>query len=122
MLTYNRITGNLSRDGQRIGKCYSGRGIGLDNPAMENVPNTGPLPGGEYVLRRLTPDEIAQAHEGPDVYDLIPDALTKTYGRAGFRLHWDNIKQDFSASLGCIVPTMAIVFQRVKSGDRLQVL
>ncbi len=34
----------------QIGAAYSGHGLGLNNPAMQNVPDVGPLPQGTYVI------------------------------------------------------------------------
>lgn len=121
MLLYERITGNLSRDGVRLAKCYSGNGDGLDNPEMEAVRNKGPLPSGTYTLARMTAAEVISAHKGPDVYRLVPDPANQMFGRSGFLIHWDTPAQDFLASEGCIVPVMSAVFKRLKDGEILTV-
>jgi len=78
---------------------YSGNGAGLNNPAMQSVPNTGPIPQGAY--------NIGPSHSSPrtgrGTLNLTPEPGTNTYGRDLFRIHGDNAKRNFSASDGCII-------------------
>jgi hypothetical protein len=100
MWTYSSTTGRLlNPSGTLIATCYSGRGAGLNNPAMENVKCVGPIPRGSY---KIGP---AYTHptEGPIVMNLEPIDGTDTFGRSEFHIHGDNQKQNHSASLGCII-------------------
>lgn len=42
--TYAQETGDLQQDGKHISTGYSGANEGKNNPAMDNVPNVGPIP------------------------------------------------------------------------------
>ena len=67
--SYNQSSGKISLDGKVIGTGYSGNGPGLNNPAMQNDPDVGPIPVGTYT--------IGTAHfeqgKGPVVMALNPD-------------------------------------------------
>lgn len=115
-LTFYRASGQLYSGLYLIGLCYSGNGLGLNNPQMENQKDTGPIPAGIYILK-----EIVDPYDGPEVFELIPDPSNIMYNRDGFRIHWDNKKQNFSASKGCIVPVMPIVFTLIHNGYILEV-
>lgn len=122
MLTYNRTSGLLYRDNQAIGWCYSGHGQGFMNVAMETVVNAGPLPAGQYALQEITGPELKALKKGPNVFRLVPAVTNAMHGRSGFLIHWDNKEQNFTASDGCIIPVMPIVWQRIKHGDVLTVV
>ena len=84
---------------------YSGQNLGLNNPANQSVPGTGPdsnggpLPQGTY--------DIGFGHyssgTGPNTMNLTPQTGTDTLGRDLFRIHGDNSAQNNTASEGCIV-------------------
>lgn len=86
-------------DGSYAGNGYSGVGAGLDNPAEEDVPDTGPIPRGSY---RIGP---AFTHPVCGPLAMRLDALpgTDTFGRGGFLCHGDTVAQDHSASHGCVI-------------------
>jgi hypothetical protein len=88
------ITRTLSREG------YSGHGEGLNNPALCDVPDVGPLPCGAYTLD--APIE-PPGHLGPLAFPLIPDAANEMHGRDGFYMHGDNAEMNHTASDGCII-------------------
>ena len=96
---YDQTTGHLWQDGQRIGRGYSGRGVGLNNPEYQFSRNLGPIPVGVWKLGK------AQEHPrlGPLAIALEPMMENQTGGRSGFFIHGDNPKGDNSASQGCIV-------------------
>lgn len=132
MLTYGQRTGQLWRnDGilrSLLGLCYSGNGFGLNNPALQNMRNVGPIPVGHYTLKALTAAEIKAAIDagkgkGPSAFYLIPDAETKLkmFGRGDFMIHWDTHDRTFRASEGCIVPLLAETFSRIHDGDMVEV-
>lgn len=95
--TYSQSSGELLRSGAFQGTGYSGTGDGRNNPDMQNVPDVGPLPQGDY--------DIGPAHDhpqlGPCVMNLEPTADTNTFGRSLFRIHGDNARHD--ASHGCVI-------------------
>jgi hypothetical protein len=55
--TYKQSTGELDHNGAAIGAGYSGHGAGLNNPAMQNVHDVGPIPRelGRSVRRATLP-------------------------------------------------------------------
>jgi hypothetical protein len=93
---------------------YSGNGPGLNNPSEEAVQGVGPLPEGRYRIAGIAADN----HTGPFSLLLQPEAGTEMHGRAGFRIHGDNSKGNFSASHGCIILPPQVRHQIWDSGDR----
>jgi hypothetical protein len=72
---------------------------GKNNPALQNVPDIGPLPCGIYSI-----DPPVQGTElGPWALPLQPNPDTIMYGRAGFYIHDDSLVHPGAASCGCIV-------------------
>lgn len=97
---YIQSTGELLRpDGSLCGKGYSGHGAGLNNPDMQQIRNTGPLPVGLYVIGH----SIDHPMLGPVAVPLSPVAGNQMFGRSHFYMHGDNSTHDQSASLGCII-------------------
>lgn len=99
-LQWDQSAGEMRLDGQVIGRGYAGRGRGINNPAMQAVKATGPLPQGIY---RLTDLRLSGATTGAYTIVLVPERGTNTFGRSEFRIHGDNAKLDRSASHGCII-------------------
>jgi hypothetical protein len=110
MWTYEQGTGKLSHNGEEVWRGYAGRGDGLNNPAMQNIKNIGPLPRGFYTIG------MPYAHErlGPVCMNLQPDGNNQMFGRGDFRIHADNCANNKSASEGCIVMPLAV---RIKIGE-----
>jgi hypothetical protein len=100
MMTYRQSTGELSNEGGLIATGYSGHGEGLNNPALQNVPNVGPVPRGNYTLG---PPHDPVDHLGPVAMPLNPAADNQMFGRFGFFMHGDDAAMDHSASDGCII-------------------
>jgi hypothetical protein len=118
MWIYDQQTGILS-DGTRQMQCYSGHGPGLNNPALENVHDVGPIPAGIYTIGSFFNDD----EKGPFVCNLIPVESNIMYGRAGFMIHGDNRDANQTASHGCIVAPHAVRVAVQSSGDNtLQVI
>ena len=111
MWTYNQKDGEIARDGQFEGTGYSGAGDGRNNPALESVPNMGPIPRGLY---RIGPARTSTTL-GPVVMNLDPAPGTETFGRDLFRIHGDNARHD--ASHGCIILGPSIRREIAASGD-----
>lgn len=99
-LVYSQLNGALYNDGQYIGTGYSGFGPGKNNPDLEQVADTGPLPRGQWAIdgEPYKSDKL-----GPFVMNLIPLAGTNTYGRSEFRIHGDSRTTPGQASHGCLV-------------------
>lgn len=109
MWIYEQSTGKLLHDGNEVWTGYAGRGEGLNNPAMQDVKNTGPLPQGLYTIGM----PYAHEHLGPVCMNLTPDKHNLMFGRGDFRIHADNFANNKSASEGCIVMPLAT---RIKIG------
>ncbi len=108
MYFYSQTTGIIARSESStltpIGKGYAGGDCGenpggVNNPAMQQVQNVGPLPQGVYTI------EVPAHHPklGPCAMPLIPHPGNAMFGRSGFFIHGDNDAADKSASEGCIV-------------------
>lgn len=110
MFEYKQTTGELmlmGADGTpavALGVCYSGRGDGLNNPAMQYTPDVGPIPQGTYTIGEAFEHPVA----GPVCMRLTPDGASRTHGRSGFMLHGDNCEMDHTASEGCIIAALEI--------------
>ena len=50
--TYAQRTGDLQQDGKQVSAGYSGANEGKNNPAMEDVPDVGPIPRGDWTISR----------------------------------------------------------------------
>lgn len=97
-MTYSQRTGLFTIDGwSAVG--YSGNGEGLNNPAMQDVKDVGPIPQGVYTVEPPHADPVV----GPVAMRLQPAAANEMFGRGDFLIHGDNTKLDHSASEGCIV-------------------
>jgi len=95
---YVQKTGILYRpDGSRCSQCYSGRGDGMNNPAMQNVKNEGPIPCGLYTFGEVNDEK------GPLTIRLVPHEYNQMFGRSGFLMHGDNHLTNHTASEGCII-------------------
>jgi hypothetical protein len=113
MWMYNQTDGTLLHDGEQVGEGYSGFGDGKNNPEMQNVHDVGPIPSGTY--------EIGNPHDtdthGPHVMALTPADGTDTFGRDGFLIHGDSVKNPGTASHGCIIMPRAVRDRISQSGD-----
>ena len=113
--TYFQQTGELQHDGQHVTTGYSGAGTGKNNPAMESVPNVGPIPRGDWTI---TGPPASTNDHGPYVLRLTPAPNTETFGRSGFLIHGDSKQSPGSASQGCVVVPRAAREEIWNSGDR----
>ena len=114
MWTYRQSTGELSSNGELLESLTADAGVGLNNPALQDVANVGPLPQGSYRIGAPYTDPT----RGPLVMHLVPAAANLMFGRAGFLIHGDNAQLNHTASEGCIV--LARTFREViaLSADR----
>ena len=101
MWTWDQSAGELRRNGEVIARGYSGRGHGRNNPALEHVRATGPIPRGLWkIVGRYDSKSV-----GPYALKLhaVDGQLDDTHagtGRGAFRIHGDN--RAGAASEGCI--------------------
>jgi hypothetical protein len=109
---FEQSTGRLyGPDSEVLGVGYAGREAGKNNPSMEMVKGTGPLPAGNYVGIKLF-----EVHPtvGKYAIQLQPDAETRqtilSYGRDpdSFFMHGDSSEHPGLASHGCIVQPRAV--------------
>ncbi len=114
MWTYHQRSGRLLRDGHAVGRGYSGDGPaptdGRNNPAMEAVPDRGPIPRGHW---RIGPPRHSR-RVGPHAMDLRPVGHD-AHGRTAFMIHGDDTEND--ASRGCIILSRPLRRQIIDSGD-----
>ncbi len=101
MLIYEQSSGRLTDEhGALVGECYSGHDNGKNNPALQHVPDIGPIPVGVY---RIGPPFDDPGHLGKFVMSLTPLPDTDTFGRSGFFMHGDSAAHTGGASEGCII-------------------
>ena len=116
---YSQSTGQLHHDGVLIGTGYSGAGFnaatGRNNPSMQNVPNQGPIPTGQYQIGA----SYNHPQKGPISMNLTPIGHN-ALGRSGFMIHGNNVQNN--ASQGCILLGPAIRQQIAASSDHVLVV
>ena len=114
MYTYHQLNDALTRNGTLLLTGYAGHGVGLNNPALENQHDIGPLPRGRYRMTAL----IDSPHTGLATIILDPEPANQMFGRSGFRIHGDNAANNHTASDGCIIGGHAADRAQIwKSGD-----
>lgn len=101
MWVFNRTKGQLISPSGEVFTAYSGHGVGVNNPTLQNVKDVGPIPSGIWYFQA----PIDTVDHGPYALPLIPDAKTETFGRSGFMFHGDEVKHPCQhlASLGCLI-------------------
>lgn len=113
MLEYNQIDGATTLNGEFEGHGYSGHGDGKNNPEMENVPNTGPLPRGMWEIQQ---PPYTHPKLGQIVFNLIPIGHD-AHGRSAFRIHGDSTAHPGEASDGCIILGRAVRLAIAAAGE-----
>ena len=109
---YCQQTGQLLLNGKIIGTGYSGKGVGKNNPNMEQAKNVGPIPRGKYTIGPA----YTHPHKGPITMNLTPNGHP-TYGRSDFLIHGDSRAHPGNASEGCIILPRNIRNRIATSGD-----
>jgi hypothetical protein len=99
MYIYRQTSGELSHNGILVLQCYAGHGAGLNNPALQDQHDIGPLPQGHYTMTAL----VDSPQTGLATIILVPDMSNLMFNRSGFRIHGDNQSMDHTASDGCII-------------------
>lgn len=96
------ITTGKLRDpiGKLLAIGYSGSPAGINNPAMQEIRDVGPIPCGLWTVGAPYEDP----KKGPFTMALTPSSDTNTFGRDEFRIHGDRKTGPlFQASEGCII-------------------
>jgi hypothetical protein len=119
MWTWDQSAGALYRDGKLVSRGYSGKGRGKNNPALQAMPGTGPIPTGRWrMLRVYDSDKVGPYAIVLDKVDAHPgDDKDDVTGRGAFRVHGDSVREPGSASNGCIILQRAIREMMWRSGD-----
>lgn len=113
MWLYSQGDGEMRRDNKFRGYGYSGYAQGKNNPLMQSVRNTGPIPRGEW---KIGPPRDS-ALRGPFTLPLTPCEGTDTLGRSHFLIHGDSKKRPGFASHGCIILSRTLREEIWESGD-----
>lgn len=113
MWTYIQKTGVLSRDGVVQATGYSGFGEGKNNPAMQEVPDIGPIPCGQYLIGA----PFDSPEHGPYALHLEPYPTNEMHNRSGFLCHGDAIHAPGTASRGCMIFGPVIRHEMWEGGD-----
>ena len=123
MWTFSSTTGWLcDATGKKIAQGYAGGDEGRwpdgrNNPAMESVPQVGPLPRGIYTLG----EPVEGSRLGPYAIPLAPDPANEMFGRSGFFCHGDTVPSG-NASEGCIILPRFARDVLKRSSDQIQVI
>lgn len=100
LFSYDQPSGEFRDvDLNLIAVGYSGYMLGLNNPDMEEVASTGPIPKGIWEISK----PYHSATKGPLTFHLAYRWGRGTFGRSAFLIHGDNQSGDKSASRGCII-------------------
>ncbi|MDA8387960.1 MAG: DUF2778 domain-containing protein [Nitrospiraceae bacterium] len=93
---------NIGKTKFYIGRGYSGRGEGLNNPDMQDKIGEGPIPRGTWDIGE---PGNHRTHDGKElVYSMRLTPLSvEVTDRSGFFIHGDNRHMNHTASDGCIV-------------------
>jgi len=113
---YQQSTGILTQDGNVLATGYSGHGDGVNDPALQNQHDIGPIPQGVYTIGM----PHADAQVGPIAMRLEPAPDNEMFGRGDFLIHGDTTAMDHTASHGCIImphDTRVAIGTAVVDGD-----
>lgn len=104
-------------DGVYLTEAYSGHGPGVNNPDMQQIQGTGPIPVGLYRIE----SPIDSPNTGPYALHLTPLNGTETYGRSEFEIHGDLVGHigEQLASHGCVIADRPFRERIWMSGDHL---
>ena len=90
-MKYIQSTGQLfDRNGKLLGTGWAGNGLGKNNPSMQNVHDTGPLPCGWYIIGA----PVNSAETGIFTLPLTPYSENEMYGRSDFKIHGHTVTFD----------------------------
>jgi hypothetical protein len=109
---WDQSAGELSHNGVVIARGYSGKGAAKNDPAMEHVRATGPIPRGRWKIGA----PWTSSRTGPYVMSLSPIGHDAR-GRSAFQIHGDSTRAPGTASSGCIILARPVRERIWKSGD-----
>lgn len=115
MWYYIQKTGDLLREHNLIAHCYSGFGVGKNNPALQHVPDVGPLPCAVYIIGKPYDSKL----RGPFCLPLTPKPGSQMFGRSAFLFHGDSKEHPGHASHGCIIGPRSTREFLWSTGERL---
>ena len=110
---YQQSTGRLFYNQQFIEQGYSGSPPHVNRVGSQHIPNSGPIPIGEYRIGAIT------TTRGPLTLVLHPAPRTTMFGRHSFRIHGDSKTKPGYASQGCIILSARTRQRIANSADRL---
>lgn len=113
MWYYEQPTGRLYHNDTLAGTGYAGSPQGRNNPDMESVALTGPLPRNTYSIG--APHD--SPHTGKYTLNLTPIGSGNMFGRSNFRIHGDSLEHPGTASEGCIILPLSLRRQIWDSDD-----
>jgi len=93
---------------------WAGHGEGLNNVAMQDVKNVGPLPVGWYTFE----EPHDSPHTGPYTMNLTPDAGNEMHDRGDFRCHGAAFEHPELSSDGCMIQPKPVRVNIWTSGNR----
>ena len=126
MHIYSQSTGIWTMPNGTTFQGWAGNTTGMNNPAMQNVKDVGPLPQGFYTIGPWQ-DGIMYgpsfARLGPFITRLTPDPENEMFGRNDFCCHGANAANQSMSSDGCIIQNRPAREAIASSGEnRLQVV
>ncbi|WP_241608550.1 tlde1 domain-containing protein [Rosenbergiella epipactidis] len=110
---YQQSTGRLHHNQQFIEQGYSGFPPHVNRADSQHIPNSGPIPIGDYRIGKVT------TSRGPLTLVLHPAPNTIMFGRHSFRIHGDSLTKPGYASQGCIILSARTRQLIANSADRL---
>lgn len=114
--TYHQSTGEIDHDGKIIGRGYAGHQRWKNQPTFEGLVGSGPIPRGRYsIVGHFIDDRV----NGNCALRLDPHPHNQMFGRSGFMIHRDDVRQPGGASQGSIVASFATRSEILRSGDRV---
>jgi hypothetical protein len=116
---WDQSAGTLAWNGDIVGSGYAGHGAGRNNPDMQSVVKTGPIPRGLWKLVSVGDSP----HTGKFTIVLDPEPGTDSLGRSAFRIHGNNAAND--ASEGCIIldrPSRELIWSRRGEAPLIEVV
>jgi RHS repeat-associated protein len=114
---YHQSTGQMTHvdangHSTDVGTGYAGHGTGVNNPDMQEVQNTGPLPRGNYTIGPQQDHGRLRSS-----MMLTPDSTNEMHGRSSFLIHGAHANDRQDSSEGCIIMSNEVRSQIANSGD-----
>lgn len=101
--------------GALSGIGYSGFANGKNNPVLQDIHNTGPIPVGVYTLK----PPIDSPMHGDYAIPLEPVVTNQMFGRSLFLIHGDSRVHPGDASRGCIIVAYKVRVAMWESNDHV---